>query len=167
MTMAQDALNQTKADKVLTSDINKATTFEEIQMLLHNAVERSPELGLTRDVETGQFVRRNPLTPAEQDAAAAGEKVAANAPREFKKTETIGGQKFDFVASSAEALELQIESARAVAKALTADVAVTPRSVRATVSRNAEQDVLDKVDADMALRRGEISTAEYLERTHA
>ena len=105
--MATDGFTM-KSNKALDADINKVATFQELQSLLHNAVERSPELGLTRDVETGQFVRRNPLTPAEQDAAAAGEKVAANAPREFKKTETIGGQKFDFVASSAEALELQI-----------------------------------------------------------
>jgi hypothetical protein len=154
-----------KADKGLTDDINKVSNFQELQTILHNAVERSPEVGFTRDPVTGQFVRRDPLTPAEQDAAA---KAAADAaPREFKKTERIGNQDFEFTASSAEALELQISSAKTVAAALASDESVTPRSARAAAARNAEQDVLDKVDADMALRRGEISTAEYLERTHA
>jgi len=157
--MAQDAMNQMKSDKVLDADINKATTFAELQNLLHNAVERSPELGITRDPISGQFVAREKETPAAADKAAADA-----APRTFKKTETIGGHAFNFIANSAEALQLQIDSAKAVAGALTADQTVTPRSAAA---RNAEQDAIDKSDAEIKLRRGEISTAEYLERTHA
>jgi hypothetical protein len=166
--MSEDGITM-RADKGLTDDLNKATTFEEIQMLLHNAVERSPEVGFTRDPVTGQFVRRDPLTPAEQDAAnkAAADKAAV-APREFKKTETIAGRKFEFVGDSAESIERQLRSARSVAEAFAADEAATPRGARyAAAARNAEQDALDKVDADMKLRRGEITTAEYLERTHA
>jgi len=33
--------------------------------------------------------------------------------------------------------------------------------------RNAELEAMNQVDADMALRRGEIGTTEYLQRTHA
>src|SRR6266436_7843502 len=129
--MARDAMNQMKFDKSLEKDIEKASTYDDLMGLLHNAIERSPELGITRDVVTGQFVKRE---PADQDSAtkAAAAKAAADAaPREFKKTEKINGRDFSFVASSAEALELQISSARAVADALTADQAVTPRSARA------------------------------------
>ena len=166
--MAQDAMNQMKSDKVLDADINRATTFEELQLLLHNAVERSP-LGITRDVVTGQFVKRE---PADQDAAtkaAAAAKTAADeAPRTFeKKGVIIRGKSFDFSAPSELELARQIASANEVAAALASDESVTPRAPRAVAARNAEQDVLDRVDADMALRRGDISTAEYLERTHA
>jgi hypothetical protein len=164
--MSENALNRMTADAALTRDLNQPDlTFDEMKRLLHNAVERSPEVGFTRDPETGQFVRRDPLTPAAQDAAA--KDAADAAPREFKKTERIGNQDFEFTASSAEALELQISSAKTVAAALASDESVTPRSARAAAARNAEQDVLDKVDADMALRRGEITAAEYLQRTHA
>jgi hypothetical protein len=153
-----------KSDKALDADLNKATTFDEIRDLLHNALERSPEVGFTRDPATGQFVRRDPLAPAEQDASA----KAAAAPRVFeKKGVVIAGKSFDFSAPSELELARQIASANEVAAALASDESVTPRSARAAAARNAEQDVLDKVDADMAFRRGEISTVEYLERTHA
>ena len=87
--MSENALNRMTADAALTRDLNQPDlTFDEMKRLLHNAVERSPDLGLARDPETGQFVRRDPLTPAAQDAAA--KDAADAAPREFKKTERIG-----------------------------------------------------------------------------
>ena len=43
-----------KADKGLTDDLNKATSYEDIVALLHNSVERS-DLGVTRDPVSGQF----------------------------------------------------------------------------------------------------------------
>jgi hypothetical protein len=160
--MAEDGIRM-KSDKALDSDINKTATFAELQEILHRAVERSPELGMTRDPISGQFVAR------EKEAPTAAAKIAADAaPRTFEmKGVVISGKSFDFSAPSELELARQIASANEVAAALVSDAAVTPRSARAAAARNAEQDALDKVDADMALRRGEISTVEYLERTHA
>jgi hypothetical protein len=155
--MAQDA-HYMKADKALEADIMKCTTPEEIQQLLANAVERS---GIAdRDAVTGRFIPRT----AAPDAAAVAAKAAADAaaePKEFKQTVKIAGQDFDFTANSAEALQLQIDSARTVAVQLSQDASTR------SVARNAEREAMDRVDADMALRRGEISPAKYLERTHA
>src|SRR6266481_4899954 len=99
--MARDAMNQMKFDKSLEKDIEKASTYDDLMGLLHNAIERSPELGITRDVVTGQFVKRE---PADQDAAtkaAAANAAADAAPRTFeKKGVVIAGKSFDFSAPS-------------------------------------------------------------------
>jgi hypothetical protein len=160
--MSQDGFTM-KSDKALDADIANATTPDEIRELLHRAVERSTELGITRDPVTGQFVRTERAAPtAEEVAAKAASDAAAAAkaaePREFKQTVRIAGQDFDFTANSAEALQLQIDSAKAVAQQL--------GSIDHSV-RTPEQDALNAVDADLALRRGEITTAEFLRRTHA
>jgi hypothetical protein len=160
--MAQDGFTM-KSDKVLDADINRATTFEEIQMLLHNAVERSPELGITRDPVTGQFVARDKEPPA-----ATADKAAADAaPREFKQTVKINGRDFSFVADSAESLERQISSARSVAEAFAADEAVTPRSVRAKTQAEREREIYDRTQLDQQFKLGQLTTAEYLDRTNA
>ncbi len=169
--MTEDAF-RLKADKALTADIEKVVTFDQLMALLHNAVERSPESGFSRDPLTGQFVPRNrePLTPATQDAAKdAADKAAAEAaaaPREFKQTVKIAGRDFDFVASSADALQLQIDSARAVAGQLVADRTVTPRSAR-HAAQTAEEIAIERSNAEIEFRQGKISTSEYLEKTGA
>jgi len=156
--MSENAIRMA-ADRNLQADIEKAQTPDEIRELLHRAIERSPELGITRDPVSGQFVRRDPLTPAQQDAAAEAARVAAAKPQILSQTVRIGGQDFTFMGNSAEALELQISSAKTVAQELQED----PEAP----ARDAEQRVIDQVEADMMLRRGEINTAEYLQRTHA
>ena len=135
--------------------------------LLHNAIERSPELGITRDVVTGKFIKRE---PADQDAAtkAAAAKAAADAaPRVFEKKVVIGGQKFDFSAPSELELARQIAAANEVAAALAANESVTPRSARRAASQTPEQLAMQRSEAEIALRQGTISTAEFLERTGA
>ncbi len=159
--MAQDGMTM-KSDKTLDADITKATNFQEIQSLLHAAIERSPELGLTRDVETGRFVAR------EKDAPAA---ATTAAPRTFeKKGVVIKGKSFDFSAPSELELARQIASANEVAAALASDAAVTPRSSRAAYAKTQaerEQDIYDRTQLDLQFRRGELTTTEYLERTNA
>jgi len=160
--MSENAIN-TQADKNLQADIERATTPDEIRELLHRAIERSPELGVTRNIVTGQFERAS--QPAAPDAAAAAAKAAADAaaaaPRSFKQVVKISGQDFEFVGDSAENLQSHIDSAKSVHQAL-ADNASPAR-----IARDAEQTTLDRVEADMMLRRGEITTAEYLQKTHA
>jgi hypothetical protein len=147
--MTQDAFKQMQADEHLTSDIAKAQTPDEIRALLEAAMSRS---GIAdRDLQTGRFVRRDPLTPANQDAA--DETVT--------KTVEINGKEFTFEGTALE-VERSVGAALQVANAL--KPAVTPR---AQLAADAEQRVITQVEADLQLRRGEISTAEYLEKTNA
>jgi hypothetical protein len=159
--MSQDAINQMKADKNLEADINKATTPDEIRALLHAAIERSPELGITRDENTGRFVARESVAPDAAAVAAAAKAAADAAPREFKQTVTIGGQAFDFVGSSAENLQSQIDSAKSVATALAAD------NSPARFAQSAAERAMTLSDAEIAFKTGQMTTAEYLRVTGA
>jgi DNA gyrase inhibitor GyrI len=147
-----------QADKHLEKDINKATTYEDLVGLLHNSLERSNIA--TRDPETGQFVRRDPLSPAAQTVAPAEEEV--------KKTEVIGGKEFTFT-GTADEVSKAVADAYRVAEAVTTQAAepVTPRSVRAKTQAERERDICDRTELDLQFRRGELTTAEYLDRTNA
>ncbi len=153
-----------EADKVLTRDLNKAQTFEDLMDLLHSSLERS---GIAdRDPVTGQFVRRDSPTRAEQATAASKKEEE----REFTKTEVIGGQEFTFVASSELELEQKIHDAYIVAEGLKAAEPipqVTPRSMRAKTQAEIEREIGTRSELDMQFRRGELTTAEYLDRTNA
>jgi hypothetical protein len=109
---------------------------------------------------SGRFAARTQATQTAEEKAAA---ASAAGPRELKQTVNIGGTDFEFTANSAEALELQISSAKAVAAQLTADRAEDGRAT----ARTAAQDAVDAAEAEIALRQGTITTAEYLARTHA
>jgi hypothetical protein len=150
--MSQNAINM-QADKNLEADINKATTPDEIRELLSRAVERSG-LGISRNPYTGQFEK------VEQEAASVVP-AAATAPKELRKTEMVAGTKLEFVASSQAELTRQILDANRIA----ATFAEANRATRA--SRDVQQEVMDRAEAERKLRLGTITTAEYLERTNA
>jgi hypothetical protein len=149
-----------KGDKNLEKDINRATTFEDIRALLENAASRS---GIAdRDPQTGQFVRRDPLTPAAQ--------TVPEEEKQINKTEVIGGKEITFAGTALE-VEQQIGNAYKVAEALRPEVEtpapVVPRSARAKTPAESEQEVLDRTEAHLALIRGEITIEQYMDRTHA
>jgi hypothetical protein len=149
-----------QGDKALERDIAKAQTAQEIQSLLENAMARSNIA--VRDPQTGQFIRRDPLTPAEQDAAAAAAAKQEETEHEFSKTEVIGGVEFTFTASTEVELEQKIGDAYRVAGAVQANPPATQRE-----SRNLARKVVDRNEAEELLRSGAITTAEFLERTDA
>jgi hypothetical protein len=148
-----------KGDKNLEKDINKAVSFEDIRSLLENSVERS-DLGVTRDTQTGKFIARDPLIPvAAQTVAAADEQVT--------RTETIGGQGFTFTGTALD-VEKAIGDAYKIAEAVRpVEPPVTPRSVRAKTQAEIERDICDRTELDLQFRRGQLTTAEYLDRTNA
>ncbi|MBZ5662387.1 MAG: hypothetical protein LAO08_18450 [Acidobacteriia bacterium] len=149
-----------KADKSLTRDLEKCQTSDEIRAVLENALTRS-NIG-ERDPQTGQFVRRDPLTPAQQAAE-------SDAPKQVTKTAVIGGRNMDFTGTEAD-VDAQIASDHKVAEALTPDEPITPRSVRpayAKTQADRERDAYDKAQLDIAFRSGQLTTQEYLERTNA
>jgi len=155
--MTQDATNHMQADKALIRDLEKAATPEEIRSLLHSAVERS---GIAnRDPETGQFVRRNPLTPAAQV-------IATNEPKQIERIEKINGQDIHFVGTELE-VEKQIANAYKVAEAL--KPAPEPRVpiVRQKTQAEIEREISDRAELDLQFRRGQLTTQEYLQRTNA
>jgi hypothetical protein len=150
-----------QADKNLTKDINKAETFEDLKSLLENAVARS---GIAnRDPETGQFVRRDPLTPAAQTAT-----PADDAEKQITKTEVIGGQEFEFTGTQVE-VDKQIAKAYRIAGAVKASQPVVPATPRPRVKTRAEREreIYDRTELDLQFRRGELTTAEYLDKTNA
>ena len=144
-----------KSDKALDQDINAATSYDQIRQLLENAVERS-NLGVTRDPQTGQFLRREPVTPVAQ---------IAEDPKKFTRAETIGGQEMKFEADSQVGLERQIQQAWKVAAETRP--AVQPAAPRRLTQTEIDQRNFDNAEAEMMLKRGEITTAEFLERTNA
>jgi hypothetical protein len=148
-----------KADKTLEKDLNRATTFEEIRALLENATSRS---GIAdRDPQTGQFVRRDPLTPAAQ--------TIDDGDQQITRTETIGGKEFNFTGTVLE-VEKAIGHAYKVAEAVkTAEpsATVTVHTPRAKTQAERERELFDRTQIDLQFRRGELTTAEYLDRTNA
>jgi hypothetical protein len=146
-----------KSDKKLEADINKAQTYEDLRALLENATSRS---GIAdRDPQTGQFVRRDPLTPATQTASPNEEE------QEITKTEVIGGKEFIFTGTALE-VEKAIGDAFKVANAVKTAEPVTPRSVRTKTQAEIERDISDRAELDLQFRRGELTTQELLERTN-
>ncbi len=147
-----------KSDKTLDKDINKAASFEDLRALLENAASRS---GIAdRDPVTGQFVRRDPVA---QTVAPEDEQIT--------KVETIGGTEFTFTGTALE-VEQQIGNAYKIAEAvkLAEPQPVTPRSVRAAQAKTQaeiERDICDRTELDLQFRRGQLTTAEYLNRTNA
>lgn len=150
-----------KSDKKLEAALTQATTYDELQSILHNSLERS---GIAeRDPITGQFVRRE-QTAAKTPAA------AADTEQQITKTETIGGTEFTFTGTTLE-VERQIGDTYKIAEALQQNDAppppvVTPRSVRKTQA-DRDREVYDRTQLDLAFRRGDLTTEEYLTRTNA
>ena len=153
--MSQDGFKNVTADKALTRDIEKAQTPEEIRYLLHAAVERS---GIAvRDPESGQFVRREPLTPAAQ---------TADEPKQITKVEKIGGRDLTFTGTE-ESVAEQIIAAYKVAEALTPVPEPRVQVVRQKTQAEIEREISDRAELDLQFRRGQLTTEEYLTRTNA
>lgn len=146
-----------KSDKALDQDINAATSYDQIRQLLENSVSRS---GIAdRDPQTGQFVRRDPLTPVQQQAAPPEEQVT--------RTEKINGAELTFTGTALE-VERQIASAYRTAAALKpTELAASIAPRRAKTQTERERELFEKTELDLQFRRGELNPAEYLERTNA
>jgi hypothetical protein len=107
-------------------------------------------------------------------AKAVADKVAADAAvvtGVFKRTETIGGREFLFEAESELELERQVNNALRVAYALQPTepehqeqvVTVDP----AVAAKAAEEQAAAKAELELQYKRGEITTADYLEKSGA
>ncbi len=154
--MSQDAMKQMQADKALVRDLEKATTPDEIRDLLHAAVERSGVAA--RDPESGRFIRRDPPTPAAQ--------VQTDEPKQITKVEKIGGRDFAFTGTE-ESVAEQIIAAYKVAEALTPAPEPQVRITRQKTSDENALDAANRAELELAFKRGEIDTAEYLQKTGA
>lgn len=146
-----------EANEALRKNLQEARTPDEIRDLLHAAVEQSPELGIARDPQTGQFVRRD-TPPAAQVEHAEEEE------QEHILTITLGGHELTFTGSMKD-VEAAAENARIVFEATQPE----PGEVAAREKTPDEigRQVVERAEAELALRRGEITAAEYLEKTNA
>ena len=157
--MAQDPVRLV-ADKRLEKDLQTAQTPDEIRELLHASIARSPQLGIARDEQTGQFIssRRDPLTPAAQ--------TVEPEERVFSKTVKIGGRDFTFIDSSEDGLTNQIASAQTVAEELADEPAVATRTTRKSAVERAEDLLREqerRTELESLLRSGLITTQQFLE----
>ncbi|HEV2523333.1 MAG TPA: hypothetical protein VGT24_13215 [Candidatus Acidoferrales bacterium] len=162
--MSQDAMKQMEADENLKKDISHATSAQEIQSLLENAMARS---GIAdRDPESGRFIRRDPLTPANQTVVPEEEEHE----HVISKTVEISGREFTFSGSSESDLDAMIENARVIVEATEATQPepgeVTARSARIQRGDSA-LDAARKAELELAFKRGEIDTVTYLRESGA
>jgi hypothetical protein len=146
-----------KSDAALDRDVNAANTPDEIKELLYRAVERSASLGVTRDPVTGQFVSRQRTEAAS----------AANEPRLFERTVTVGGQNFTFSDYTQEGLETQIRSAREVYEHLEESRAEEPEPTAAEIEAARQRKLFNDTQAQIELQTGQITVAQFLEKTGA
>jgi hypothetical protein len=154
--MTQDATNQMQADKALIRDLERAQTPEELRSLLHASLERS---NFARDPETGQFARRDPLTPAHQQ-------TTEETTEQISKSLSINGRDLTFT-GTADEVERQIKSAKDIAAALLPVPQPQVPIVRQKTQAEIEREICDRAELDLQFRRGQLTTEEYLTKTNA
>ena len=116
------------------------------------------------------------LNAAEQAAAEAErlKAVAATEVKQFTRTVAIGGREFEFTADSELELERMENNALKVAFAVRENVeptpavaAVDPAIAAAEAQKKSEEDAARKAELELQFKRGEISTADYLDQSGA
>jgi hypothetical protein len=149
-------LNRLVADEKATAAIRDAKSPAELAEILSHLVQKS---GIAdRDDVTGQYIVRQPQTAAATTTATTTAPAEKKDPVIVTKTEVIGGKTFTFTGTDAADVANQITNAYRVAEAV---------ATSTTQARSEQQAILDKAEAELALRRGEITAAEFLERTNA
>jgi len=147
-----------QADAALERDLKKAATPEEIRELLERAVSRS-NLGVRRDEQTGRFVSAQTAEtqpPAEEQHEDAG--------HVFSKVLKIHGQEITVEAASELELERQVTQAYRIAEAVRpSGEEVTPRQRQS----DAAVEAMNQVELKLQFQRGEISPADYIEKSGA
>lgn len=112
---------------------------------------------------------------AEEKAAAerleAAKKAAEEAPKTFKRVENIGGKDLTFEAASELELQTQIANAYRVAYSIAPQPTVQPvveaAPDPAVLAAKAAEEAAAKAELELKFKRGEISTADYLEQSGA
>ena len=108
-----------------------------------------------------------------KDKEAAAAKAAADAPQTFERTITIGGKNFTFQDESELGLERQVNNALTVAYNLRESTemrnepAVDAAAIAANEQKAADLRAAELADLETKFKRGDISTAEYLEKSGA
>lgn len=145
--------------------IGKAVNAEDIKALI--LAEAQKQFSASDAAKTVHDAEEK----AAADRLAAAEKAALDAPKTFTQKETIGGKEFTFEAAS------ELELANQVASAYRVAYGIQPTNERpevvetapdpAAVAAKAAEDAAAKAELELKFKRGEISTAEYLEQSGA
>lgn len=108
---------------------------------------------------------------AAADKLAAEQAAATAAPTTFSRTEVIGGKSFDFEAGSELELERLVTSAYKVAFSVqpdpTKEKTVDPAIAAAEAKRLAEEEAANKAQLEVDFKLGNITAADYIERSGA
>jgi hypothetical protein len=159
------------------SDEAKVLPAVSMNQELTNAIYAAVDPAAIRAAIISEAEKQNAEVIATQTAAekAAAEREAAEGATEtdkrFSRTEVIGGKEFTFEAASELELERAVNNAFKVAYALQEPVAETvqtePVVDAAEAERVAAAQATERADLELKFKRGEITTADYLERSGA
>lgn len=162
----------------LTDELKKAvqdaTSPDAIRDAMHAELARQVEAGGADEVAAAQAVAAQKVldaAAAAQVAADAENAGTATTETPFSRTEIIGGREFTFEAATELELERLVNNAFKVAYAVqdtdTPEVQVDPVVARANAEKAAADDAAAKVELELRFKRGEISTADYIEQSGA
>lgn len=123
----------------------------------------------------GLKVAEDAAADTARNAQAAADAAAANQGKPFTRVENIGGRDFEFEAASESELDQMVLNAFRVAYAVRED-SLTPAAPAAVVdtvaqeaaaAQAATERAAAQVELELKFKRGEVSTAEYLEQSGA
>jgi hypothetical protein len=147
---------QIKPDGAYLNDLREARSAQALADAARTLRERAQ--GLAYNPSSGQY---EVITPA-----------ASTTEREFTRTEVIGGREFTFTGPSQSALEASIEGAKAAAAEF--EAAPARGDDGRFVSQNDEptdaerqQELYERTQLEIEYKRGSLSTAEFLQKSHA
>ena len=157
-------LNPVNVNEDLARTVSGALNPADIRAAIIAEAER--QTGATLAAATAQQVA---------DQAAADARAADEAGAGFSRVETIGGKEFTFEADTELELERMVNNALKVAYSLQRspelpepdETATTIATNQAAAQKKAEEDVAARAELELQFRRGDITTADYIERSGA
>jgi hypothetical protein len=165
----------------LAKAIAEATSPDAIRQLVENAVIAEAALkqstAVTADAEKLAAEKKIADDAAAAAATTAAAEAAAKAaegtaPVLIKRIENIGGQDFEFEGASEAEIDRAIVNAYKIAYAVKPETketnpTVDPAVAAAAAAKAEADDAVAKADLELKFKRGEITTADYLEQSGA
>lgn len=148
----------------LVKAVNSAVNPEEIKSAILAEAQRQ-----ISEADTAAAVHKAEEKAA-ADRLAAAQVLASEAPKSFSRTENIGGKDFVFEATSELELANQVANAYRVAYGIqpTSQADETdPTPDPAVIAAQAASEAAAKAELELKFKRGEITTADYLEQSGA
>lgn len=163
MSTSPAPLNVVQTDELVKA-VTAAINPEDIHAAILAEAQRQADARLVQEAKDADQKTASDKKAAE-DAAIAAE-AAKNG---FSRTEVIAGQEFTFTGASELEVERQVNNAYRVAASIQAPAAKTQEPVidQAAVAAAAAAEASAKAELEISFKRGDISAAEYIEKSGA